>query len=106
MTMNELLALASPEDREAFNTVSLGYTETFGASALREEIAGTFLTVRPEHLLCFAGAEEAIYTAMQVLLEPEDHAIVITPNYQAAETVPLYQLSQQSHRANHPPRLL
>jgi aspartate/methionine/tyrosine aminotransferase len=26
---------------------------------------------------------------MQVLLEPDDHAIVVTPNYQAAETVPL-----------------
>ncbi len=26
---------------------------------------------------------------MQVLLDPEDHAVVLTPNYQAAETVPL-----------------
>jgi aspartate/methionine/tyrosine aminotransferase len=89
MTLNELLALASVEDREAFNTVSLGYTETFGAPALREVIATTYDTVRPEHLLCFAGAEEAIYATMQVLLEDEDHAIVITPNYQSAETVPL-----------------
>jgi aspartate/methionine/tyrosine aminotransferase len=45
--------------------------------------------VGPEHLLCFAGAEEGIYVAMKVLLNPGDHAIVITPNYQAAETVPL-----------------
>jgi len=45
--------------------------------------------VTPEHLLCFAGAEEGVYVAMQVLLRPGDHAIVITPNYQAAETVPL-----------------
>jgi len=45
--------------------------------------------VTPEHLLCFAGAEEGVYVAMQVLLRPDDHAIVITPNYQAAETVPL-----------------
>jgi aspartate/methionine/tyrosine aminotransferase len=45
--------------------------------------------VAPEDLLCFAGAEEAIYTAMRVLLCPDDHVIVITPNYQAAETVPL-----------------
>ena len=26
---------------------------------------------------------------MQVLLGPDDHAVVVTPNYQAAETVPL-----------------
>jgi aspartate/methionine/tyrosine aminotransferase len=40
-------------------------------------------------VLCFAGAEEGIYLAMQTLLRPSDHVIVITPNYQAAETVPL-----------------
>jgi hypothetical protein len=28
-------ALASPEDRAAFESVGLGYTETFGAPALR-----------------------------------------------------------------------
>jgi aspartate/methionine/tyrosine aminotransferase len=42
-----------------------------------------------EDILCFAGAEEAIYIAMQVLLSPDDHCIVTTPNYQAAETLPL-----------------
>jgi aspartate/methionine/tyrosine aminotransferase len=89
MTLAELLALASPEDRCAFDGVALGYTETFGAPALRAEIARTYDTVEPQHLLCFAGAEEGIYVAMRVLLKPGDHAIVITPNYQAAETVPL-----------------
>jgi aspartate/methionine/tyrosine aminotransferase len=89
MTLAELLALAGPEDRAAFESLSLGYTETFGAPALRAEIARTYDTVGPEHLLCFAGAEEGIYVAMKVLLNPGDHAIVITPNYQAAETVPL-----------------
>jgi aspartate/methionine/tyrosine aminotransferase len=85
----ELLAYASAEDRADFDNVNLGYTETFGAPALRAEIAKTYDSIRPEHLLCFAGAEEAIYTVMKVLLDKHDHAIVITPNYQAAETVPL-----------------
>lgn len=89
MSLEELLSLASTADREAFFKVSLGYTETFGAPALREAIAQTYDTVRPEQVLCFAGAEEAIYTVMKVLLTAEDHAIVVTPNYQAAETVPL-----------------
>jgi aspartate/methionine/tyrosine aminotransferase len=87
--MNELLAYASPEDRVDFDTVKLGYTETFGAPSLRAEIAKTYDSIAPEHLLCFAGAEEGIYVVMKVLLEKDDHAIVITPNYQAAETVPL-----------------
>jgi aspartate/methionine/tyrosine aminotransferase len=89
MTLKELLALAAPEDRTDFESIGLGYTETFGAPALREEIARTYDTVEPQHLLCFAGAEEGIYVAMKVLLNADDHAIVITPNYQAAETVPL-----------------
>jgi aspartate/methionine/tyrosine aminotransferase len=89
MTLAELLAFADPGDRAAFETVSLGYTETFGAPGLREAIARTYESVGPEHLLCFAGAEEGVYVAMRVLLDAADHVIVITPNYQAAETVPL-----------------
>jgi aspartate/methionine/tyrosine aminotransferase len=89
MTLAQLLALASAEDRAAFDGVRLSYTETFGAPALLAEIARTYDTVTPAQLLCFAGAEEAIYVAMRVLLSAEDHAIVITPNYQAAETIPL-----------------
>lgn len=89
MKLPALLALASPEDRQAFDNTPLGYTETWGAPALRTEIAGTYDSVKPEDVLCFAGAEEAIYAAMHVLLTTDDHAIVITPNYQSAETIPL-----------------
>ncbi len=89
MTQAALLGFASPEDRAAFDNLGLGYTETWGAPALRAEIAKTYDTVKPEQLLCFAGAEEAIYTSMHVLLKPGDHAILIAPNYQSAETVPL-----------------
>jgi aspartate/methionine/tyrosine aminotransferase len=88
-SLGELLAMADAEDRAAFNGLRLGYTETFGAPVLRAEIARGYDSVQPDQLLCFAGAEEAIYVAMQVLLAPDDHAIVLTPNYQAAETLPL-----------------
>ena len=43
ISMRELLAMASPEEREAFDSLWLGYTETFGAPDLREAIAGTYL---------------------------------------------------------------
>jgi aspartate/methionine/tyrosine aminotransferase len=85
----ELLSYASAEDRADFDNVNLGYTETFGSPSLRMEISKTYETIKPVHLLCFAGAEEGIYVIMKVLLDRDDHAIVITPNYQAAETVPL-----------------
>lgn len=89
MPVSELLALADDDGRERWESLALGYTETRGLPALREEIARTYDAVVPEDVLCFAGAEEAILLAMQVLLEPGDHAVVLTPNYQAAETIPL-----------------
>jgi aspartate/methionine/tyrosine aminotransferase len=89
MSLAQLLALAEPADREAFEALHLGYTQTYGAPALREAIASTYQQRDVADVLCFAGAEEGIYIAMRVLLEPGDHAIVITPNYQAAETIPL-----------------
>ena len=89
LTLSELLALADVEDLEAFNSLGLGYTETFGSPSLREQISTTYDVVDPSQLLCFSGVEEGIYTAMHVLLDERDHAIVLTPNYQSAETVPL-----------------
>jgi aspartate/methionine/tyrosine aminotransferase len=89
MSLSELLSLATPEDREAFNHQWLGYTETYGHPELREEIAKTYDNAEPSNILCFAGAEEGVYIAMRVLLNKDDHAIVVVPNYQAAETIPL-----------------
>ncbi|MCE7002838.1 aminotransferase class I/II-fold pyridoxal phosphate-dependent enzyme [Kibdelosporangium philippinense] len=89
LALSELLAMASDESRERWDTLRLGYTETWGMPALRSAIADTYSDVTPDQVLCFAGAEEGIYLAMQTLLEPTDHVIVITPNYQAAETIPL-----------------
>jgi len=89
MSIAELLAFASDEDRHAFENLHLGYTETFGSPALRQAIAQTYESMSADEILCFAGATEGIFTAMQVLLKAGDHAIVITPNYQSAETVPL-----------------
>jgi len=89
MSMKDLLAMASPEDKEAFDNLWLGYTQTYGLPALRTEIAGTYDNIEDQDILCFAGAEEGLYTAMQSILTPDDHAIIIVPNYQAAETIPL-----------------
>ena len=89
LSMRELLELADDDGRKAWDELRLGYTETFGRPSLRQAIAGTYDNIRSEDVLTFAGAEEGIFAAMQVLLSPGDHAIVVTPNYQAAETIPL-----------------
>jgi len=89
LTLAELLDHASEEDRAAFHKARLGYSETFGAPDLRAAIAGTYETAAAGDILCFAGAEEGLYAAMRVLLGPDDHAVVVTPNYQSAETLPV-----------------
>lgn len=89
MTIGELLDMAPDSNLSGLKQQWLGYTETFGNLELREEIAKTYDTATPPNILCFAGAEEGLYIAMRTLLCKDDHAIVIVPNYQAAETLPL-----------------
>ena len=89
VTLSRLLELATPADRDRFMTLHLSYSQTFGSPTLLEAIAATYSGIPAQDILCFAGAEEGIYVCMRTLLEAGDHAIVLTPNYQAAETLPL-----------------
>ncbi|MET1257267.1 aminotransferase class I/II-fold pyridoxal phosphate-dependent enzyme [Aliikangiella maris] len=89
LSIASLLSMAGDDAEQALMSQWLGYTETWGAPQLREKIALTYHSLSQQNILCFHGAEEGIYTAMRVLLRPGDHAIVIVPNYQAAETIPL-----------------
>jgi aspartate/methionine/tyrosine aminotransferase len=89
LTLTELLDMADPTDRAAWDNLRLGYIETFGTPALRQAVAETYDNLSADDILAFAGIEEGIFAAMQVLLERNDHAIIVTPNYQSAETIPL-----------------
>lgn len=89
MSLKELMGMATPKERNDFENQWLGYTETWGDDELRESIADTYDTMNYENILCFSGAEEGLYATMRVLLTKDDHAVVIVPNYQAAETLPL-----------------
>jgi len=88
LTIDELLALAPPEQREAFGALPLSYVPTWGTPELRAAIAATYDAVEPDDVLVFAGAEEGMFWALQELVGPGDHAIVTVPNYQSAESVP------------------
>jgi aspartate/methionine/tyrosine aminotransferase len=88
LTVEELLELGEPGDREAFLRLPLNYRETWGSEPLRAAIAATYETGSPEDVLAFAGAEEALFWVMQVLAGPGDHIVMTVPNYQAMETVP------------------
>ena len=89
MSLRDLLEMATPQDREAFENLWLGYTETFGAPDLRAAIAQMYAANEPQQVLCFAGASEGIFAANNILLDSDSHAIAITPNYQSHESLPL-----------------
>ena len=89
LSLSELLALADAEDRARWESLQLGYTDPRGSTWLRETIAEGYDKLAAESVLCFAGAQEGICATMQALLSVDDHAVVVTPNYQSAETIPM-----------------
>ncbi|HEX2987741.1 MAG TPA: aminotransferase class I/II-fold pyridoxal phosphate-dependent enzyme, partial [Chloroflexota bacterium] len=85
--LDDLLALADDESRELWHNLALGYTESAGHPLLRAEIARLYDGVSPEEILTFAGAEEAIFVLMNVLLGQGDHAVAVWPAYQSLHEV-------------------
>jgi len=88
LSLKELLALADEESLELWENLRLNYTHVSGLPQLRKEIAKLYQNVREKTVGTFAGAEEAIFAAMNVILRPGDHIIVPTPCYQSLSTLP------------------
>jgi aspartate/methionine/tyrosine aminotransferase len=82
LRLSELLDLADPETLRWWEDLVLGYTESQGHPLLRQEIARLYRTAGPDDILV-AAPEEAIFIAMNALLGPGDHVIVISPAYQS-----------------------
>jgi aspartate/methionine/tyrosine aminotransferase len=88
LRLRELLALADADSRERWEALSLGYTESSGLPALRDEIARLYPGLSGSNVLVLSGAEEGIFLAMHALLAAGDEAIVVTPAYQSLLSVP------------------
>jgi aspartate/methionine/tyrosine aminotransferase len=87
VTIAELLAL-EPGAHDAFLNHWCGYTESSGAPWLREALSTIYTSIAGDQLLVVSAAEEAIFLFYHALLSPNDHAIVETPCYESALTVP------------------
>lgn len=86
MPISELLAFEE-DAKEKFQNVWLGYTESLGSPALRNEIAKIYSKINVEDVVTFAGAEEAIFLFMHAVLKNDDHIIVHTPHYQSLSEI-------------------
>lgn len=101
ISMADLLKMANESSMKLWNNLNLSYTFAKGLPELCDEISQhmyaktianpTSFTIDRNNIVCFAGAEEAIYCSVKTLLEPNDHMIVVTPCYQShvsvAETI-------------------
>ncbi len=85
--LHDLLALADSELRARWDRLALGYTDPGGMPALREEIAGMYVGIEADEVVTFAGADEAIFLALNAILRPGDHAVVVWPAYQSLHEV-------------------
>jgi aspartate/methionine/tyrosine aminotransferase len=80
--VTELLAL-SGGTLDGLGEQRLSYTESRGGRALRESIAATYSSVRPEDVLVMGTPVEGIYLVARALLDPGDEVVVLTPAYDA-----------------------
>jgi aspartate/methionine/tyrosine aminotransferase len=87
-TLTELVSMADEECLSLWNNLKFTYTETHGLPLLREEIKKLYNAQDKDNILVFAGAEEAIYITMQVMLKRGDHVVVLTPCYQSLKEIP------------------
>lgn len=84
-TLPALLDMANEADRRRWETPSFGYADPRGSVWLRDAIALRHAGLQAADVLCCAGAHEAMACAMQALLKPDDHAIVVLPVYPPIE---------------------
>ena len=89
LSVHELLAYADDGMRDEWESLVLGYTETLGAPALREAIAGLYRTLGADDAIAVVGASEALFLLFQALVAPGDHVVALWPAYQS-----LYDLAR------------
>lgn len=85
-TVQEILELGEGVD---LGELRLGYTEPLGHPDLRAQIAELYQDMSPDQVMVTAGAEEAIFLFMNVVLSPGDHIIYMSPSYQS-----LYEIAR------------
>jgi aspartate/methionine/tyrosine aminotransferase len=82
LPMADLVTNADDDLRARWEGLRLGYTESQGLPELRTEIATLYETVAGDQVLV-AAPEEAVFLAMNALLEPGDHVVCTFPGYQS-----------------------
>ncbi len=84
--MKDILGLATAEEQHLWTNLQLGYTESQGLPALRDEITKLYSTISPAQVMVLTP-EEGIFVALNSVLNQGDHVICIAPSYQSLHQV-------------------
>jgi aspartate/methionine/tyrosine aminotransferase len=88
-SMSEIIGMSSTDERDLWTNLHLGYTQAPGLPVLRQTVAHELYPgLESDHILMFAGAEEGIFCALNAIVDPSDHVIVLTPCYQSLLEIP------------------
>ncbi len=87
LSARDLLQMADSECITLWQELRLGYTDPKGHPLLRNEISGIYKTIKPDDV-CVMAPEEGIFIALNVILDPGDHVIVLDPAYQSLSEIP------------------
>jgi capreomycidine synthase len=74
-------------DLAPLDELSLDDSPSYGAAALREAVAARFGVADPGHVIVTHGSTEALFLAMNALLEPGDEVVTVSPAYHALWSV-------------------
>lgn len=80
--MSYVLQNATSDEMDMWNSLTLGYTESAGGEFLREAIAKHYRGFSASNVVV-ASPGELNFIAMNILLQPSDSVVVISPCYQS-----------------------
>jgi len=87
LKMKELLDYSDNNEKELWNNLNLGYTESKGFPKLRQSISEKYRDISAEDVITCVP-EEGIFIALNSLLDRKDHVIILTPIYQSLIEIP------------------
>ncbi len=79
--------LLDEHELAGFADFRLGYGPFAGLNELRHVVARQYDTIKPDDVLVFGGASEAIYTFMRAMLNPGDEVVVQSPLFNSLHAI-------------------
>ena len=88
LSLRELLAYASAQERKALEDIVLDYGPIIGSLTLRRHIASLYAYDDPDSVTLAHGCINANELVLMTLLEPGDHVVTLLPTYQQLYAFP------------------